>query len=232
MADLATLEHELIRALDEQLQGRPWGTALLAFAESERAAKAYEVDSALVLDQFEKDRRIEWLLEVHGLPDPTRRHPRARALKSAMSKAALDVRRRERRARDPLYAHLESKYRRLASPQHGLWIKHSIVGREGVDAPSSTRGRRSDVDLGRLTIPPMPRHVTARFVSRNDEAHATFIRECVRDAGGPLAHRQIVRLFLDAHGEAKPLNGRTVDVDALDLAGHDDADGASWENPR
>lgn len=207
MNDLARLERELTAALDQLDRGEARSFARLAFAESDQAARELEVDPALVLDQYERGTRLAWLREVHRHPRPDRPYPRARAFRTSMLHAAHDVRRRERQKRDPLYAHLEQKYRRLATAaRYALWILKSFIGRLGVDAHDAARGDRSRVVPEKCApLPPLPRQANERYVSRHDEDHAAFMRSCIEQAGGPLAHRQLVRLFLDAHGAAAPI---------------------------
>jgi hypothetical protein len=211
--DLPQLELALHRALDEVMRDQHRALARLLGETAEKVARAMQVDSAQVYDQFERDHRIEWLIDVHRAPPIDRRNPRALALRSAMTKAALEVRRKERHKRDPLYAHLEQKYRRLAIAANGMWIVRSVVGRDGVDSPGSARGDRNLVAVAPSALPPLPRLAAARYVSRSDTEHAAFMRDCITAAGGPLAHRQIVRLFLDAHGAARPYLHRDQSFD-------------------
>lgn len=232
--DLARLEEELTAALAQLEANEARAFALLAFAESDRAARRLHVDSASVRDQYERGTRLEWLLEVHRHPRPGRRCPRAHAFRASMLQAALDVRRRERQQRDPLYAHLERKYRNLATARYALWIVKSIVGRLGLDEQNGSRGDRARVVPERCKpLPPMPRQANERFVSRHDEDHAAFMRSCIEQAGGPLAHRQIIRFFLDAHGAASPIRRVDLDVDDLRISElASDADDEAWVRER
>lgn len=202
MSDLARLEEKLLVALDELIAQRHEAFSRLVFAESERVARTHSVDAALVRDHYEQGARLEWLLSVHLAPPPDRRFPRARCFLVTMTQAGLDAKRRERHLRAPLYAHLEQKYRRIATAKHALWIRRSFIGREGIDAHDAKRGQREAVRLARCTLPPMPRLATERYVSGHDAEHAAFMHGCIGQAGGPLAHRQLVRLFLEGHGKA------------------------------
>jgi hypothetical protein len=215
------LEQELIAALDELEAGEARSFASIASVEAEQAARELHVDPALVLDQYERGTRLAWLRELHRHPRPDRPYPRARAFRTSMLQAALDVRRRERQHKDPLYAHLEQKYRRLAVAQYALWILRSIVGRLQLDSQDARRGDRSRVTPEKcVQLPPLPRQANERYVSRHDADHATFMRWCIAEAGGPLAHRQLVRLFLDAHGAAAPIRdeAHVANVDVEDEA--------------
>lgn len=196
-------EAKTIAALDDLTRGQARAFAQLAFAESERVASQLGVDAALVRDQFERAGRVEWLLGRHRTAPSS--FSRARALRVSMMHAALDVRRRERQRKDPLYAHLEQKYRRLAIAAHNLWIRRSLVGRLDVDAFDAPRGERQRVQPPSQLVPPLPRHVNERYSSRHDDEHVAFIHHCLAQAGGPLAHRQLIRVFLEQHGAAAPL---------------------------
>lgn len=222
--DLPQLELALRRALDDVMRDQYRALARILGETAEQVARSMQVDSAQVSEQFDRDHRIEWLIDVHRAPPIDRRNPRALALRSAMTKAALEVRRKERHKRDPLYAHLEQKYRRLAVAANGMWIVRSVVGRDGVDSPGSARGDRNLVAVTPSALPPLPRLAAARYVSRSDAEHAAFMRDCITGAGGPLAHRQIVRLFLDAHGAARPYLHRDQSFDdhANELSGEPD----------
>lgn len=235
MRELEPLEEQLTAALRGIEASDSRAFARLLFAEADRAAEHLGVDAALVLDQYERGSRLEWLLALHRDPRPGSTCPRARAFRTSMLQAALDVRRRDRQRRDPLYAHLEQKYRRIATPKRGLWIARSMVGRAGIETESTPRGDRKKVVPGHgAPLPPMPRLASERYVSGNDEAHAAFIRSCIEQAGGPLAHRQLVRAFLDAHGAAAPILVLRGELDSGLVAepGWDDDDEATWVSER
>jgi hypothetical protein len=225
------LERELTAALDQLEIGETRAFAALMCAEAERAARLAGVDPALVLDHYEQGGRLSWLRGVHRDPRPEIRNPRARGFQASMLHAAYDVRRRDRQRKDPLYAHLEQKYRRLAVAQYALWILKSFVGRLQLDSVDAPRGVRSRVVPERCTpLPPLPRQANERYVSRHDADHAAFMRWCIAEAGGPLAQRQLIRLFLDAHGAASPI----VDERSLDDLSMSDANAAddAWVSER